>query len=87
MVEGEEALIVRTEGRIKSLADVKATVVDNQQGLSITVGDVADVAIGALTRYGSVTKDGKGRSGDRLGVKYAWRKCAANHRRAGKEIG
>lgn len=59
MVEGEEALIVRTEGRIKTLADVKATVVDIQQGLSITVGDVADVAIGALTRYGSVTKDGK----------------------------
>ena len=60
MTEGEEALIVRAEGRIKSIEDVKAVVVDNNQGMSITVGDVADVSIGALTRYGAVSKDGKG---------------------------
>ena len=60
MTEGEEALIVRAEGRIKTLDDVKAIVVDINQGMSITVGDVADVSIGALTRYGAVSKDGKG---------------------------
>jgi heavy metal efflux system protein len=60
MTEGEEALIVRAEGRIKNLADVKAIVVESNQGMSITVGDVADVSIGALTRYGAVSKDGKG---------------------------
>ncbi|MEQ1739833.1 MAG: CusA/CzcA family heavy metal efflux RND transporter [Methyloglobulus sp.] len=60
MTEGEEALIVRAEGRIKTLEDVKAIVVDSNQGMSITVGDVADVSIGALTRYGAVSKDGKG---------------------------
>ena len=60
MTEGDEALIVRAEGRIKTLDDVKAIVVESNQGMSITVGDVADVAIGALTRYGAVSKDGKG---------------------------
>ncbi len=60
MTEGEEALIVRAEGRIKNLEDIKAIVVASNQGMSITVGDVADVSIGALTRYGAVSKDGKG---------------------------
>jgi heavy metal efflux system protein len=60
ITEGEEALIVRAEGRIKSLDDVKAIVVDSNQGMSITVDDVADVSIGALTRYGAVSQDGKG---------------------------
>jgi heavy metal efflux system protein len=60
MTEGEEALIVRAEGRILTLEDVKAIVVYSNQGMSITVGDVADVSIGALTRYGAVSKDGKG---------------------------
>jgi heavy metal efflux system protein len=60
MKEGEETLIVRAEGRIKTLEDLKAIVVDSNQGMSITVGDIADVSIGALTRYGAVSKDGKG---------------------------
>ncbi len=60
LTEGDEALIVRAEGRIKTLADVRAIVVESNQGMSITVGDVADVSIGALTRYGAVSKDGKG---------------------------
>jgi heavy metal efflux system protein len=60
MTEGDETLIVRAEGRIKTLADVKTIVVESNQGMSITVGDVADVDIGALTRYGAVSKDGKG---------------------------
>ena len=60
MTEGEEALIVRAEGRIKTLEDVKSIVIDSNQGMSITVDDVADVSIGALTRYGAVSKDGEG---------------------------
>ena len=60
MSEGEEALIVRVEGRIKTLDDVRAIVVDQGHGSPITVGDVAEVSIGSLTRYGAVTKDGKG---------------------------
>ena len=60
LTEGEEALIVRAEGRIKTLADVRSIVVEQRHGAPITVGDVAEIKIGALTRYGAVTKDGKG---------------------------
>ena len=60
MSDGEEALIIRAEGRIKNLVDVSSIVVENQSGAPITVGDVAEVKIGALTRYGAVSKDGHG---------------------------
>ena len=60
MTEGEETLIVRAEGRIKSLEDIRSIVVDQGHGSPISIGDVAEVKIGALTRYGAVTKDGKG---------------------------
>ena len=58
--EGEEALIVRAEGRVKTLVDVSGTVIDNPNGIPITVGDVAQVKMGALTRYGGVSKNGMG---------------------------
>ncbi len=60
MSDGEEALIVRADGRIKNLEDVSSIVVDNQVGSPITVADVAEVKIGALTRYGAVSKNGNG---------------------------
>jgi cobalt-zinc-cadmium resistance protein CzcA len=60
MTDGEEALIVRAEGRIKTLDDVGVIVVDNKNGIPITVGDVAQIKIGALTRYGAVSKNGEG---------------------------
>ncbi|MDQ7091415.1 MAG: CusA/CzcA family heavy metal efflux RND transporter [Methylococcales bacterium] len=58
--EGEETLIVRIEGRIKTIADIKAIVVKYSHGTPVTVGDIADVKLGGLTRYGAVSKDGKG---------------------------
>ncbi|OAI14614.1 cytochrome-c peroxidase [Methylomonas koyamae] len=60
LTEGEEALIVRAEGRIKNEQDVKSIVVAQHQGTPIRVEDVAEVRIGALTRYGAVSKDGNG---------------------------
>src|SRR5512139_106159 len=36
MTDGEEALIVRAEGRIKTLADVSTIVVDNKTGIPVT---------------------------------------------------
>ncbi|MGR9013946.1 MAG: efflux RND transporter permease subunit [Gammaproteobacteria bacterium] len=60
ITDGEEALIVRAEGRIKTLDDVRIIVVDNKNGIPITVGDVATIKIGALTRYGAVSKNGEG---------------------------
>ena len=60
LTDGEEALIVRAEGRIKTLADVGTIVVDSKNDIPILVGDVAEVKIGALTRYGAVSKNGEG---------------------------
>jgi cobalt-zinc-cadmium resistance protein CzcA len=58
--EGDEALLVRAEGSIRDLQDLRNLVVSSTQGTPIRVSDVAQVRIGSLTRYGVVTKDGKG---------------------------
>ncbi|GAB5606032.1 efflux RND transporter permease subunit [Sideroxyarcus sp. TK5] len=58
--DGDEALLVRAEGSIRSLQDVRDIVIVGDHGDLIRVGDVAQVRIGSLTRYGTVTKDGKG---------------------------
>ncbi|MBS4050233.1 MAG: efflux RND transporter permease subunit [Methylomonas sp.] len=60
LTEGEEALIVRAEGRIKNEQDIRAIVIAQNDGQPIRVDDVAEVRIGSLTRYGAVSKDGLG---------------------------
>ncbi len=57
--EGEETLLVRAEGAVKTLDDVRAIVVAAKDGQPVRIGDLAVVRIGALTRYGTVTVDGK----------------------------
>jgi cobalt-zinc-cadmium resistance protein CzcA len=58
--DGDEALLVRAEGSVKNLQDVRNIVIASPAGNPIRVGDVAQVRIGSMTRYGVVTKDGKG---------------------------
>lgn len=58
--DGEEVLLVRTEGSIRSLEDIAAIVVRPDPLQPVRVGDVAEVQSGALTRYGAVTRDGQG---------------------------
>ena len=58
--EGEEVWLVRIEGAVKTLDDLAAIVVADKDGVPVRVGDVAEVRTGNLTRYGAVTKDGKG---------------------------
>ncbi len=53
-------MLVRSEGNIRSLADLRAIVVASRDGKVVRVGDVAKVEIGTVTRYGVVTKDGEG---------------------------
>ncbi|KPF93659.1 cytochrome C peroxidase [Novosphingobium sp. AAP83] len=60
LTNGEEALIVRATGAIRSLADLSAVVVRATGGAVARVGDVAQVRIGSLTRYGAVSKNGTG---------------------------
>lgn len=57
---GEEALVVRSIGAVTSIEDIAGLVVAERDGATVRVGDIADVSVGALTRYGSVTKDGLG---------------------------
>ncbi|MEL3891648.1 CusA/CzcA family heavy metal efflux RND transporter [Ferrovibrio sp. MS7] len=58
--EGEEVLLVRAEGNIATLDDLSAIVVASNGSSVVRLGDVATVKIGSVTRYGVVTKDGKG---------------------------
>jgi len=58
--DGEEVLIVRAEGSIQELDDLRQIVVKPHLTEPVLLGDVADVGIGSLTRYGAVTKDGVG---------------------------
>jgi len=57
---GEEALIVRATGAIRSLDDLAAVVVRAEGGAVVRVGDVAQVRTGSLTRYGAVSQNGTG---------------------------
>jgi cobalt-zinc-cadmium resistance protein CzcA len=61
VTQGEEALLVRAEGRIQSLEDVRSIVVAARPGGGIVrVADVAEVRFGALPRNGVVTRNGEG---------------------------
>ena len=60
LVEGEEVLLVRVVGQILSEDDVRSIVVSDKGRVPVRVADVAQVRIGALTRYGAVTEGGRG---------------------------
>lgn len=57
--DGDEALLVRAEGSIKDLQDVRNIVIASPGNNPIRISDIAQVRIGSLTRYGVVTMDGK----------------------------
>ena len=57
--EGDEVLLVRSEGSIRTKDDLRAIVVKSEKGGSVRLGDVALVRDGYVTRYGVVTQDGK----------------------------
>lgn len=58
--EGEEALLVRSEGAIVTLDDLADIVVGGSAAQPVRVADIAAVRRAALTRYGAVTRDGAG---------------------------
>ncbi len=57
--EGEESLLVRVEGSVKTIDDLRSIVIHARDGGVARVGDVAHVRIGSLTRYGAVTHGGR----------------------------
>lgn len=60
IVRNDEVLLVRTVGRTRTLADLEQVTVATRDGVPIHVDDLAEVRLGALTRFGGVTKDGEG---------------------------
>lgn len=60
LIDGEETLLIRSDGSIQSLEDVGDIVVKAHPIEPVTVRDIAAVNIGSLTRYGGVTRNGQG---------------------------
>jgi cobalt-zinc-cadmium resistance protein CzcA len=58
--QGEEAIIVRSDGRINALNDILNTVVKADTNVVVRVKDIASVSISNLTRNGSVSHNGQG---------------------------
>ncbi len=60
VTQGVESILVRSVGKLENIEDIAALPLANIGGKVITIGDIADIHIGHLTRGGFVTKDGKG---------------------------
>jgi len=58
--EGDEVLLVRSEGSITGVDELRAVVVTVKDGVPVLLGSLAEVRIGSLTRNGVVTQSGKG---------------------------
>ncbi len=56
----DEVLLVRTEGKLHDMDDIKNITVRTRYGQPVHISDVAEVRVGSMTRYGAVTADGKG---------------------------
>ncbi|MBV1952233.1 MAG: CusA/CzcA family heavy metal efflux RND transporter, partial [Cycloclasticus sp.] len=60
LIDGEETLLIRSDGSIRSLEDIGDIVVKAHPVEPVTIRDIAAVSIGSLTRYGGVTRNGQG---------------------------
>ncbi|WP_281987776.1 CusA/CzcA family heavy metal efflux RND transporter [Aquimarina aggregata] len=58
--KNHQANFIRGEGLVRSLDDIKKIVIKNENGIPITVSDVANVRFGSAVRYGALTQDGEG---------------------------
>ncbi|WP_209403679.1 CusA/CzcA family heavy metal efflux RND transporter [Pseudozobellia sp. WGM2] len=58
--KNRQANFIRGEGLVRNLNDIKKIIIKNENGVPITVNDVADVRFGSAVRYGALTQDGEG---------------------------
>ena len=58
--QGVESILVRSVGRLKSLEEIATLPVGKRADKIITIGDVATVKFGHITRAGFVSKNGQG---------------------------
>ena len=66
--DGDDVLIVRAEGAVATLDDLRGVIVATRDGLPLRIDDLAEVSYGSLTRYGAVTRDGVGEAVEGLVV-------------------
>jgi len=55
----DEALLVRVDARLGSIADIEDAVIATREGVPIRIGDVADVEIGGDLRTGAASLNGE----------------------------
>jgi heavy metal efflux system protein len=60
LVHEGEARYIRGESQVHSVADIAAIVIDERDGVPVTIGDVAAVHPAPMIRAGLVTRDGEG---------------------------
>ncbi len=60
LVEGGEVLLVRSQGNVRALEDLRVMVIALRDNTPIRLSDLAEVRIGELTRNGMVTAHGTG---------------------------
>ncbi len=58
--QGVESILVRSVGRLKSLGEIATLPLGKRADKVITIGDIANVKYGYITRAGFVSKNGKG---------------------------
>ncbi|MEI6866107.1 CusA/CzcA family heavy metal efflux RND transporter [Flavicella sp.] len=58
--KNHQANFIRGEGLARSLEDIRNIVVENINGLPITIDDIGKVQFGSAIRYGALTKNGEG---------------------------
>ena len=60
LIDGEESLLIRSDGSIKTLDDIENIVVKPHPFEPVKIANIAEIDIGTLTRYGGVTRNGQG---------------------------
>ncbi len=61
MSSGESSLVVRVEGAVRQLEDLRSIRIASPHGpAKVLLDDIATVRTGALTRYGAVSQNGQG---------------------------
>lgn len=58
--QGSEALTVRLQGQVQTLAELAAVGVQNPQGDSVRLDQLARLELSAVERYGAVSRNGEG---------------------------
>ncbi|MEX2351104.1 MAG: efflux RND transporter permease subunit, partial [Balneolaceae bacterium] len=58
--KGSETYFIRGQGQVRSLDDIRKTVIKTENNIPVTIGDVAEVQFGHTVRYGAITANGEG---------------------------